>query len=257
MTTTSIPLRVRPEPVYQSAGRFRTAWRRLRALGPRGCGLLFLHRVTGRIFLARFVLPGLEHPVHLRIGTNDFRDYWRTFVEGELDFDLGSPRVIVDGGSGAGLSTVWFASRYPMATVYALEMERSNFAVLDLNSAPYLNIVPARAAISGQVGMLLIANPGTGHWGFRLTDGPEGGQTVAGITLGRLFDHYGLDRVDVLKLGIEDSLAEEVFEDAANWIGRVDAIICSEQGDTPAAEAATAAFPVRSKRGGTRFFSRF
>jgi FkbM family methyltransferase len=256
MTTTSIPIRIRPDVRLQRPGRLRTIWLKLRVLGFRGAGLHVLHRLTGRVSLARFNLPGLEHPAYLRIGTADFGDYWRTFIEGELEFDLRSPRVIIDGGSGGGLSALWFATRYPMATVYAIEMERANFAVLDLNSAPYLNIVPARAAISGQVGMLLIPKPGTGHWGFRLTDRPDGGQTVTGITVGRLLDHYNLDRVDILKLGIDEELAEEVFADAANWIDRVDAIIADEHEDTTALDLATPSFPVRWQRGTMRYISR-
>ncbi|MGE0059801.1 MAG: hypothetical protein AB7P33_06330 [Dehalococcoidia bacterium] len=238
-------------------GGLRSAGRKLRVLGLRGIGLALLHRLTGRVSLTQLQLPGLPHPVYLRIGTRDFRDYWRAFEDQELAFDLRGPRVIVDGGSGAGFSALWFASRYPMATVYAIEMERSNFAVLDLNSAPYLNIVPARAAISGQMGKLIIPNPGRGHWGFRLTDAPEGGQTVTGITMGRLLDHYNLDRVDVLKLDIDMGLADEVFEDGSNWVHRVDTIVAAQRMNGEAFTAATAGFPVRWQRGSTRHLSRY
>ncbi len=257
MTTTSIPLHSRPHADAERSGRLRTAGRKLRVLGLRGIGLALLHRLTGRVSLTQLQLPGLPHPVFLRIGTRDFRDYWRAFEDQELAFDLRGPRVIVDGGSGAGFSALWFASRYPMATVYAIEMERSNFAVLDLNSAPYLNIVPARAAISGHMGKLIIPNPGTGHWGFRLTDAPEGGQTVTGITMGRLLDHYNLELVDVLKLDIDEGLADEVFEDGPNWVHRVDTIVASEGIDGEAFAAATAAFPLRWQRGTTRHLSRY
>jgi FkbM family methyltransferase len=230
-------------------------WRRLRLLGLRGCGLVVLHRLTGRVSLGRFQIAGLPHPVHLRIGTHDFRDFWRTFEEGDIDFDLGNPRVIVDAGAGSGVSAVWFAVRYPMATVYAVEMERANFAVLDLNTAPYLNIVPARAAIAGHVGKLIIAEPGKGHWGFQLTDGPEG-QAVTGITVGRLLDHYNCDHADVVKLSIDDALTEEVIEDAPNWLHRVDSLVIEDQAEM-AADAILARFPVRQRLGRQRFYSRF
>ncbi len=64
------------------------------------------------------------------------------------------PRVIVDAGGRAGLSAAWYASRYPGATIYAVEMERSNFAVLDLNSAPYLNIVPGHLRV--EIGSIIL-----------------------------------------------------------------------------------------------------
>lgn len=256
MTTTSLPLPTRPGPGLASPGRLHTFVRKLRFLGLRGTGLMLLHRLTGRVSLVRFQVKDLPHPLYLRIGTRDFRDYWRTFEDQELAFDYRPPRVILDGGSGAGLSAVWFATRFPMATVYAVEMERSNFAVLDLNSAPYLNIVPARAAVSGQVGKLLISEPQRGHLGFRLTDGPEGGQTVAGITVGRLLDHYNIEQLDLLKLTIDKDLADEVYADGENWSARVGAIVID--GEEPASlQSLAAAFPVRAQRGHKRHFARF
>jgi hypothetical protein len=256
MTTTSIPLRVHPEARLPRQGRVRTFLRKLRILGLKGIVLVLFNRLTGRVSLVRFRLPGLPHAAYLRLGAGDFREYWRVFEDQELAFDLDSPRVIVDAGSRAGLSAAWWASRYPMATIYAVEMERSNFAVLDLNSAPYLNIVPVRAAIAGQVGKISIPGAAYDHVGVNLSDTPDGEQFVAGVTVGRFLDHYYVDRADVLKLTVDQKLEDEIFEDGPNWLERVEALILGARHESARSKAATARFPVRWQRGGTLLYAR-
>ena len=248
MTTTSLHLRAPSEARTPRQGRLRTFIRKLRVLGLKGIGLMLLNRLTGRVSLTRFRLPGLPHATYLRVGAGDFREYWRVFEDQELAFDLSSPRVIVDAGSRAGLSAAWWASRYPMATIYAVEMERSNFAVLDLNAAPYLNIVPVRAAIAGAVGKLSIPSAAYGHVGVNLGDTPDGEQFVTGITVGRLLDHYYVERADVLKLTVDRDLEDEIFQDGANWQHRVEALVLGARDEEQVLQSATAQFPVRRPR---------
>jgi hypothetical protein len=135
-------------------------------------------------------------------------------------------------------------------------MERANFAVLDLNSAPYLNIVPVRAAIAGQLGKLSIPSSDGGHVGVNLADTPDGEQFVTGITVSRLLDHYGAHSADLIRLTQDDRLTDEVLEDCPNWLQRVAAVaLDADAGDNPLNPAATL-FQSLQQRGRTRLYSR-
>src|SRR5579883_1485462 len=52
--------------------------------------------------------------------------------EYRLPFDL-APRVIVDAGANIGAASLYFATRFPEATILALEPEQSNFQLLRKN----------------------------------------------------------------------------------------------------------------------------
>ena len=58
-----------------------------------------------------------------------------------------APRVVVDAGANIGLSTVFFANKFPQAKIVAIEPEPSNFAMLRDNVAPYPNVTPVQAAL--------------------------------------------------------------------------------------------------------------
>jgi predicted O-methyltransferase YrrM len=45
--------------------------------------------------------------------------------------------LILDCGANIGLSSIWFARKYPRATVIAVEPESENFRMLTMNTAEY------------------------------------------------------------------------------------------------------------------------
>ena len=85
--------------------------------------------------------------VYLRPGTTDQNVYDEIFLEREYDINLGTPLFIVDAGAHIGLAAVFFASKYPKATVIAIEPEPSNFGVLLRNVENYNNIKPIQAGL--------------------------------------------------------------------------------------------------------------
>lgn len=85
--------------------------------------------------------------VFLRPGTADQEIYHGVFISREYDIDLGAPLFIVDAGAHIGLSSVFFASKYPNATVIAIEPEPSNFEILLTNVSNYTNIQPVQAGL--------------------------------------------------------------------------------------------------------------
>jgi hypothetical protein len=66
--------------------------------------------------------------LQVRLGTSDINVFVHVFRWGEYAWEFAeSPRVIVDAGAYTGLSTAYFAMRYPAAKIIAIEPDEANF----------------------------------------------------------------------------------------------------------------------------------
>lgn len=208
----------------------------LGALGVSQVAPIYLHSLVGAIRGVKRVVElrtkGYISPVFLRTPSSDPRVYRKVFVEKEYDFDVREqPKVIVDAGANIGLASVYFAHKYPGATVIAIEPEKDNFELLKVNVSPYPNVIPLRAALWNENGHVFVNNEGRGEWGFvtsaesaASSPADQSSDTVSAITLDSLIHSYGLSRVDILKIDIEGA-EKEVFDDTSLWIGQVESII--------------------------------
>ena len=136
-----------------------------------------------------------------------------------------NPNLIVDAGANIGTSALFFAKKYPMATVLAVEPEKSNFEMLIANTRKQENIVAVKAAIWGASEKRVIKDRSQGHWGYTVADTQNEvdvmGQEVECITIPCLMKKYGFDKIDFLKMDIEGG-EKNVLEQSANWIDSVD-----------------------------------
>ncbi len=165
--------------------------------------------------------PLARHPFYLRMRAEDFFTYGEIFVLREYDFAAPEPvTAVIDAGANIGLSSAFFASRYPRAKIIALEPEAENFALLQKNAAPYENIFAERAALWREETSLRILSPG-GCTEFQVTEESGEGQTVAAVTVGEIMRRHNIARVSVLKVDIEGA-EREVFADPSAWLERVD-----------------------------------
>src|ERR1700676_1341600 len=86
-------------------------------------------------------VPGIVHPVHLRVRTTDVAVCREIFLKGMYESDFcGEPRGVVAAGANIGLSSVFYAKKFPNARIIAIEPESSNYEMLQKNTAPYLNV---------------------------------------------------------------------------------------------------------------------
>src|SRR5262245_62031962 len=125
-------------------GKILNSGRRLpelvKAYGLRTGTRLFWQTSVARHHLIWMTPPGSHNRFYLRRFTTDLPEYDFVFGGRDLDVPLDTPpRVIVDCGAHIGCTTVYFANRFPGATIYALEPEESNFELLKRNVAPYRN----------------------------------------------------------------------------------------------------------------------
>lgn len=210
------------------------------------------------------VTPGeVGHAITLRMGTSDFANYRGVMWSGEYDFPYpGAPRTIVDAGAYVGFASIWFAQRYPDATIVAVEADAENYAALCRNTRALPQVTPVHAALWNEPAELSVVDRGGDRWSLRTSDdtaGPRRG-VVPAVTVDGLLEAHGLDRVDILKVDIEGA-ETRVFADADRWIDRIGAIVMEQHdrfvpGCSEAVRAAATGFDVAIERGEHLFFAR-
>ncbi len=228
------------------------------ALGVRGVLLFAWAKISGRKPLSRIIVPGIRHPVLVRIGTTDVSVFRQVLQECQYDFALpASPRHIVDAGANIGLTAVFFANKYPKSEIIAIEPEESNFRILRENVKPYPNVHPVLGALWKRECELVLIDPDSGHHGFQTTDvgasTPRREARVQAFTVESLMKRMNWDRVDLLKVDIEGA-EKEVFEACDSWISRVGACMVEvhdaiKPGCGVAFDNATASFSGRHTQG--------
>jgi FkbM family methyltransferase len=195
-----------------------------------------LGMVEGIRIFVRLYSPAIERPITLsgspgsfvlRGGTTDRLVFEQVFIRREYEcpyYDR-QPTTIIDGGPNIGLSSVYFANRYPSARILAIEPDEANYQVLVRNSAQYANIRPLRAALWPVSGKLAITNPTQDSWAFRMKEVQnEKDASVHAITMEESVEWAG-GSISILKLDIEGG--EHQLFGAANldWLEQVEALI--------------------------------
>jgi FkbM family methyltransferase len=139
---------------------------------------------------------------------------------------LRPPKIIVDAGANIGLSAIYFANKYKDAKIIAIEPEDSNFSVLEKNAAPYENIIPLKAALWPQEGMVSLHDPKGSKCAYQTYRNCESVESnnIKCITIDSILMKYRIDYIDLLKIDIEGA-ESEVFNDQCDCISKVGVII--------------------------------
>lgn len=242
-------------------------------LGPLGLLRTGLAVLSGTQRLVEVHRVDLAHPLWLRVPSTDIDVYRQVFFAEEYLLSLPQqPEVIIDAGANIGLTSVYFASRYPDARIIAIEPEPGNFDLLKRNVSPYPNVTAVQAALWSRNEVVSLVDPGLGEWGFSVRDrqtansAPDGAATVSGagrprtaglrvpgLTVADVMRDADIEQVDLLKLDIEGAEVE-VFDTACEWIEAVDSIIIElhdrlRPGCTDALRKSAAGLPHESARG--------
>ena len=174
----------------------------------------------------------VKFPFIVRNQTSDVETFEQIFIRQEYNFVAKKPpEVVVDAGANVGYASIFFASKYPDAKIIAIEPEESNFQLLRKNAAPYKNIIPVQAALWNENGEINIIDPGLGNWGFMTAKEKNKENStsnfcrkVKSITVDKIINDYGVDKIDIFKIDIEGA-EKEVFSDSSAWIGKVNGLI--------------------------------
>lgn len=162
-------------------------------------------------------------PVFLRPGTTDTEVFEQIFLQQEYDIQLKNVRVIVDAGAHIGLSSIYFALKFPDASVIAIEPESSNFELLKKNTGHYNNITPLQSGLWSHKTRLRIQDQDVATWSFQLTE-TQGKTGIEAMGIADLMADLNLDHIDLLKIDIEGSELE-VLEHSGPWMESVGAMV--------------------------------
>jgi FkbM family methyltransferase len=234
----------------------------LHTFGKRGIIVAFLSRISKytnqSLIISVPPFMNKRYSVFVRLRTSDSSIFREIFVDNRLDLELSrSPRVIIDAGAYTGLSSVYFAVRYPDAKVIAIEPEKSNFDILARNVKPFTNILPIKAALWKEETELNLYDPGRGQCGYQALDSEpqeEKIQSVSSVTIEKIMLNHDIEFIDILKLDIEGA-EKEVLEFSENWIHKIGVLIVElhdwfRNGCEESFNAATSDFEYEEKRQG-------
>ena len=197
-----------------------------RLFGLRGVFLTTLHHLVRRPKYLSVRCHG--EVLYLRFQTSDQCVYQEVVLDKDYEFDLGfMPGIIVDVGANIGLSSVFFANRYPSAEIIAIEPEDSNFAMLERNVRACKRIKPVHAALWAHEGSIHLSVPveERGLWDkWAVTTSENGeGELVRAVSVRSLIGQLKLPRIDLLKIDIEGSEVE-LFT-TCDWLPLVNALV--------------------------------
>lgn len=197
--------------------RFRFILRLYKRYGIRGVLFLFTSRFR-KVRTENIKIRGVKHPITLSNFKEDVGTLSQVFfsLEYKINKKL-SPQFIIDCGANIGLSAVYFANKYPNATIIAVEPDFGNFTYLELNSKLYPNIICLNRAIWSKPVHMAVVDPGRGGWGLRTVEAAES-SGLESITIDQIMDQYQMDRIDLLKIDIEGAEKELFTSGYESWL---------------------------------------
>lgn len=188
---------------------------------------VFMRAVLGR-GSTLLPIPGSSAQILLRRHTSDVAAFEQVFIQHEYEFDFGgcSPQFIVDGGANIGCASIFFAHKFPQATIVAIEPEWSNFKILQDNVSHLPNVKALKAAIWNIDGHVEIQNPSADNWAFQVQQStPQSSSRVHALTIPSIMEIAKTERIDILKLDVEGAEKEIFDETSVQWLDRVGIII--------------------------------
>lgn len=203
-----------------------------KVIGLKGFVLSIASKLLNKELRIKIVGRDHRHPISLRLLSSDIPAYRQVFLDKEYDFSsIVTPEVIIDAGANIGMSSIYFANKYPNAKIIALEPENSNFDLLEENTLPYKNIKSLKSALWSSCGYMSLVDPGLGNWGFMTKDRNTSNidqaklcDTVISLTVNQIMQDQQIDKIDILKIDIEGA-EKEVFSNTSLWLDKVDMII--------------------------------
>lgn len=191
---------------------------------PRPVVHMVLKLATNALLLKHRLLYG---KLKIRKNTSDhyvFRDIFM-FKEFKLPVTI-DPKLIIDLGAYTGLSTTYFAIKYPNAKIIAVEPEDSNFELLEFHTTKNPNIQRINAGVWSSNAFLKITNKQTEKWAFSVDEVSESDEyDVKSVTIGSILENSGFDTIDILKVDIEGAEKNVFSTNYKEWIGKVNIII--------------------------------
>ena len=179
--------------------------------------------------LHRLEIKNAEYPLFLRIGSSDREALGQIFIEKEYEsIAVGSPKTILDLGANVGYSSAYFLSKYPDASVVAVEPDSGNYAMCRRNLEPYGSrarvvhgaVWPERRKLAVDRGAWRDGR----EWTAQVRPAEEenaSSESVDGYDMPTLIGLSGATEIDLLKIDIERSELELFSRNTESWLPHI------------------------------------
>lgn len=162
----------------------------------------------------------LKGEVTLRSASSDwatFEEIVTTEVYSSVPEYVQDCRTIVDLGAHIGLTTLYFATKFPKANIVAVEPNPDSFQLLQKNVRTHSRVQTLQAAVwSEETQLEGSLEPGR-FSGFEVYE--DSGGTVHGVPIRQILEMAG-GSVDILKVDIEGAEVE-LFKGDLSWLDQV------------------------------------
>lgn len=174
-----------------------------------------------------FRLKKLQHPFSMRKNPYDYATFEEVLLREDYNIDFGfEPRTIIDGGANIGLTSVFFANKFPNANIVAVEPEKENFQILQKNTNSYSNISLLNAGIWDHNTFLSVVDEGKGNNAFTVKEVPVNTENaIKALSVYEIMKQQDWSTIDILKLDIEGT-EKNIFEkNYESWLPFVRVLI--------------------------------
>jgi FkbM family methyltransferase len=184
------------------------------------------------VFGRRLLSKDSKYPIYFRPGSSDLDVYRQIFIEREyscLDGHAASG-LILDCGANVGYSAAYFLTRYPRATVIAVEPDSDNFRALQKNIARFgTRVNTIHAGVWSHPCELKVERSGYRdgrEWSIWVRETkPNEVADIKAIDIPSLLEASGFSSIAILKMDIERSEIA-VFSDGYQiWLPHCEAIV--------------------------------
>jgi FkbM family methyltransferase len=175
---------------------------------------------------------GSQFPVFLRRKTSDFFVYQENFMQ-QSAYDITlpfEPKLIIDCGGNIGLTSIFFAIKYPNSRIVSIEPDTANYNLLVKNLEPYKNVNTIKAGVWSKPTKLCITNPNVNAMSFRtneITTDKTSDTTfyIDAISIEDILEREREMEIDLLKIDIEGAEAELFSTNYESWLPKTRVIV--------------------------------
>jgi FkbM family methyltransferase len=134
----------------------------------------------------------------------------------------GMTPVIIDAGANIGAATLWFADKFPLAHIIAVEPNPGNAALCRVNAARRMNVTVVEGAIGGKSGFAAVTSEGL-SWATttKRSDNPTELAVYTIADLKRMAKGHTV--LFVVKIDIE-GFESDLFEGDISWVNHTAAV---------------------------------
>jgi len=169
--------------------------------------------------------PWLGGKVYVRPSTADMATIDQFLIGPYMPATTGAPpRNVVDCGANIGLATRYLKQLFPQARIIAIEPDGENFELLRKNIEHLQGCEAVQAAVWPMDGFVELERDGLRHSAFRTRSTTGGGDSIEALSIPRIMERFGLDRIGLLKIDIEGAEMELFRDPDLGWLERVDRI---------------------------------